>query len=61
MSTWSGSSLETHHLASLRLLADKGKWPQGFPDGSVIKSLPASAGDMGLVPGLGRSHTPQSN
>ena len=33
-----------------------GKW--GFPGGSVVKNLPASAGDAGdssLVPGLGRS------
>ena len=27
----------------------------GFPDGSVIKNLPASAGVMGLIPKLGRS------
>ena len=27
----------------------------GFPDGSVIKSLPANAGDTGLIPGSGRS------
>ena len=27
----------------------------GFPRGSVVKSLPASAEDSGLVPGLGRS------
>ena len=31
---------------------------QGFPDGSVVKNLPRSAGEtgnMGLIPGLGRS------
>ena len=31
----------------------------GFPDGSVVKNLPATAGDprdMGSFPGLGRSH-----
>ena len=28
---------------------------QGFPDGSVVKNPPASAGDMGLVPESGRS------
>ena len=28
---------------------------QGFPGGSVIKNPPASAGDAGLIPGLGRS------
>ena len=26
----------------------------GFPDGSVVKNLPANAGDMGLIPGSGR-------
>ena len=30
--------------------------PEGeFPDNSVLKNLPANAGDMGLIPGLGRS------
>ena len=27
----------------------------GFPGGSVVKILPANAGDVGLIPGLGRS------
>ena len=27
-----------------------------FPGGPVVKKLPANAGDMGLIPGLGRSH-----
>ena len=27
----------------------------GFPGGSVIKNLPASVGDMGSIPGSGRS------
>ena len=26
----------------------------GFPGGSVVKNLPANAGDMGLIPGSGR-------
>ena len=26
---------------------------QGFPGGSVIKNLPANAGDVGLIPGSG--------
>ena len=34
---------------------------QGFPDGSVEKILPASAGDVGSIPGPGRSHVPRSN
>ena len=32
-----------------------------FPVGAVVKNPPANAGDMGLSPGLGRSHMPQSN
>ena len=27
----------------------------GFPGGSVVKNLPANAGNTGSVPGLGRS------
>ena len=27
----------------------------GFPGGSVVKNPPANAGDVGLMPGLGRS------
>ena len=27
----------------------------GFPGGSVVKNLPAKAGDAGLIHGLGRS------
>ena len=32
-----------------------------FPDDPVIKNPPASAGDMGLIPGPGRSYMPRSN
>ena len=34
---------------------------EGFPGGAVVENLPANAGDMGLSPGLGRSHMPRSN
>jgi len=27
----------------------------GFPGGSVVKNPPVSGGDVGLIPGLGRS------
>ena len=27
----------------------------GFPGGSVVKKLPANVGDVGSIPGLGRS------
>ena len=33
----------------------------GFPRGSVVKNLPASARDVGLIPDLGRSHRLQRN
>ena len=33
----------------------------GFPGGTVVKNLPANAGDTGSIPGPGRSHMPQSN
>ena len=32
-----------------------------FPGGAVVKNPPASVGDMGLIPGPGRSHMPRSN
>ena len=32
-----------------------------FPGGAVVKNPPANAGDMGLIPGPGRSHMPWSN
>ena len=34
---------------------------QVFPGGTVVENLPANAGDTGSSPGLGRSHTPQSD
>ena len=32
-----------------------------FPGASVVKNLPANAGDMGSSPSLGTSHMLQSN
>ena len=34
---------------------------RGFPGGTVVKNLPANAGDTGSIPGQGRSHMLQSN
>jgi len=34
---------------------------QGFPGGSAVKTPAANARDEGSIPGLGRSHTSQSN
>ena len=36
------------------------KW-RDFPGGAVVKNPPASAGDMGSIPGPGRTHMPWSN
>ena len=33
----------------------------GFSGGSVVKNPPADAGDMVLIPALGRSHMPRSS
>ena len=32
-----------------------------FPGGAVVENPPANAGDMGSIPGPGRSHMPRSN
>ena len=32
-----------------------------FPGDSVVRNLPANAGDMGLIPDPGRSHMPRIN
>ena len=32
-----------------------------FPGGLVVKNLPANAGDMGSIPGLGRFHMLRGN
>ena len=34
---------------------------QDFPGDAMVKNPPASAGDTSSIPGLGRSHMPQSN
>ena len=36
-------------------------WPGELPGGPVVKNLPASAGDTGSIPGLGRVHMLQNN
>ena len=34
---------------------------EGFPGGPVIKNSSLNAGDIGLIPGLGRLHMPGDN
>ena len=43
------------HLCTLKCTQED------FPGGSVVKNLPACAGDMGSIPSQGRMHMPQSN
>ena len=39
------------------LISSSYKDTRGFPGGSVVKNLPCSARDTGLIPDLGRSHS----
>ena len=52
-------------LASLGFSSTCLQLPQikdrNFPGGVMVKNLSANAGDMGSIPGLGRSHMPRSN
>ena len=36
-------------------------FPRNFPGDPVVENPPASSGDTGSIPGLGRSHMPWSN
>ena len=45
-----------HYVYSSRKLIIKNE--QGFPGGSVVKHLPANAGDVGSTPGPRRSQMP---
>ena len=47
-------------LASFRRL-DRKTVIRDFPGGAVVENLPASAGDRGSIPGLGRSYMLRSN
>ena len=42
-------------LSCVNLVKLKLYFPEGFPDGSVVENPPANAGDVGSIPGLGRS------
>ena len=63
---WSGLPFPTpdtySYFIDFLLLQEKIKiFVLSFPCGSVVKNLPANAGDAGSIPGLGRSHMPQGN
>ena len=48
---------EKQHEESIMSLKPR----ERFPGGSVMKSLPANAGDTDSIPGLGRSHMSQNS
>ena len=50
---------EFHKFVFFFLTVKDGR--KGLPSGSVVKNLPANAGDMRLIPDQGRSHVPRSN
>jgi len=49
-----------HHQVGTALISSE-LLHQDFPGGPVVKNLLANAGDMGSIPGPGRSHMPWSN
>ena len=57
----SAQSVRTGMVKGESALTESKMDEQGFPGGAVVRSLPASAGEMGLSPGLGRSHMLWSN
>ena len=44
-----------------KLLGHKCLLSLGFPGGSAVKNLPAKAGDMASIPGLGKSSEENGN
>ena len=55
---WNDLGLEKYDGQSIA--SDKNEVIQYFLGGPLVKNLHASAGDMGLIPGSGKSHVPQS-
>jgi len=49
---WGGASSRDSLLSRLQV---EEAIARGFPGGPVTENLPANAGDMGSIPGLGRS------
>ena len=46
-----GKASSVHNVGETEQLHAK----EGFPSGSLVKNLPTNAGDVGLIPGSGRS------
>ena len=47
--------IDIWQLSVLEFILQMSVEGKGFPGGSVVKNLPANAGDVSLIPGLGRS------
>ena len=58
---WKLGVLALDHRGSPPSHLSKATVHRGFPGDSVVKNPPANTGDMGLIPGLGRSHRLRSN
>ena len=52
-----GLILGIHHWFNIK----KKKAGMDFPDDPVVGNLPANAGDVGSIPGLGRFHMPRGS
>ena len=52
----SNSSTLSLHPGELKIYIHTKTWRWGFSGGSVVKNLPANAGDPGSIPDSGRSH-----
>ena len=60
--TQSGSSIHVYRKNyKEKRKKDEKQVSGGFPGGTVVKNLPANAGDTGSSPGMGRSHIPRSS
>ena len=53
--------LHSYTLMTKNLKVKLRKHCRDFHGGAVVENLPASTGDMGSSPDLGRSHMPRSN
>ena len=58
---WQADSLPRSHQGNVIFLLNIKIVGKGLPGGPVVKNPPANAGDMGSIPGLGRSHVPRGN
>ena len=54
-------SIYMDHFIILKDSTNLNESLMGFPGGSMVKNPQSNAGDMGSIPGLGRSHMLWSN